>query len=140
MVYSYEVNEQIGCQIAAGHDHMARQFPDAERLPPRRVHFRIGIARRGDAIRRSVCGAYEAISNVKSIRQAEFTRLSRRKYRRKHADLDGTGGMVVLIATKRMRLCPGIVVDGNGNGLGRQSGDVLLEVGVEHEKLNAAHR
>ena len=54
LVHLDEIDQQIRCQVAARHDHVARQVANPHRLADGGVHLLVGVAARRDAKGRAI--------------------------------------------------------------------------------------
>ena len=89
------------CQVAAGHDHVARQVPNPHRPADSGVHVLVGVATRGHAERCAVDETEEPVAHVKARIECEAPRIDRAEQGEEDGDLDGARGMKPAIAALR---------------------------------------
>jgi hypothetical protein len=61
---AHEVEQQVGGQVAAGHDHVLGQLVHSQHPPDGRLHLRVGVAAARHAIRPAIDDADEAVAHV----------------------------------------------------------------------------
>jgi hypothetical protein len=104
-----EVNQQVRCEVAARHDHVAREITNPHCLADCSVHTLVSIAPDRHAERCAVDETQKSVADMKAGIEREPSRINGAKQGKQHGHLDRARRVKPAIAALRP-LQPGFVV------------------------------